>query len=224
SKLEVVVVRRLLAHAALCRRDEALVACCLRLAAARLGYGTTADYLAAIMRPLAWSWFTVYDITTLLLVAPILSDGTAAADPWVGGGSAAVADPRVVFLRRNQGSVLLPLVIGDLQAPAEMVATLLGVQLPALLSEHVPYIFGTLLLLKAAGEGRWLDEVARNHLVGGNMDVEGDVDRQLSNRTYLFLANMLLDVVPDAEAAARLEGLTHGSEPTAEAVAGLPTV
>ncbi|GLI66205.1 hypothetical protein VaNZ11_009905, partial [Volvox africanus] len=221
SKLEVVVARRLLAHAALCRRDEALVACCLRLGAARLGYGTTADYLAAIMRPLAWSWFTVYDITTLMAVAPILTDGTAALDSWVGGGSA--ADPRVIFLRRHQGSVLLPLVIGDLQPPAEMVATLLGVQLPALLSEHVPYIFGTLLLLKAAGEGGWLDEVARNQLVSGSMDVEGDVDRQLSNRTYLFLANMLLDVVPEGEAAARLEELTHGSEP-AEAAAGLPTV
>ncbi|GIL62724.1 hypothetical protein Vafri_16893, partial [Volvox africanus] len=221
SKLEVVVARRLLAHAALCRRDEALVASCLRLGAARLGYGTTADYLAAIMRPLAWSWFTVYDISTLMAVAPILTDGTAALDPWVGGGSA--TDPRVVFLRRNQGSVLLPLVIGDLQPPAEMVATLLGVQLNALLSEHVPYIFGTLLLLKAAGEGRWLDEVARNQLVSGSMDVEGDVDRQLSNRTYLFLANMLLDVVPEGEASARLEEVTRGSGP-AEAAVGLPTV
>ena len=50
-RLEVCVCRRLLAHAALCRRDQALAAAALRLAAARLGYGgSTAAYVRAFMR------------------------------------------------------------------------------------------------------------------------------------------------------------------------------
>ncbi|GFR43091.1 hypothetical protein Agub_g4099, partial [Astrephomene gubernaculifera] len=109
------------------------------LTAARLGYGSPAEYMAVIMRPFAWSWFTLYELDMLLAAAPILVDGTAATDPGVtadctspsihhtsgggsgnsssGGGSASSRDPRVVFLRRNQGSVLLPLVIGGLQEP-----------------------------------------------------------------------------------------------------------
>lgn len=98
----------------------------------------------------------------MLSVAPILADGTAAADPWATGGiddadhltlptrsrdaspnvngaasghgdgghgpTHGSRDPRVIFLRRNQGSVLLPLVMGGQEQAATKMAELLGVQ------------------------------------------------------------------------------------------------
>ncbi|KXZ41406.1 hypothetical protein GPECTOR_487g433 [Gonium pectorale] len=217
-RMEEVVVRRLLTHGSLCPRDAGLVAAALRLVAVRLGYAGPADYTSAFMRSLMWCWFTRFDLRALLAVAPVLVDGSAEADPdpdpgaipdatasgegaGAGGGA---ADPRVVFLRHHTGSVLLPLVLGGLSGPAEEVAELLGVQLASLLPAHVPYVFGTLLLLSSSpscGGGGLLQAVADSELVRGHMDV-GDVDTQLARRTYLFVASMLLWVVPDEEAAA----------------------
>lgn len=55
-QLEVLLARRLLAHAALCPggRDTCLVAGALRLAAARLGYGGVSAHLGAFMKVGGW--------------------------------------------------------------------------------------------------------------------------------------------------------------------------